>query len=195
MSQDAVRQRFLEINGVHPMTAEDDEYVTKQFRVLTELCAEAGRDVAEVRQLMLDRKLPMPGYLRSDGAEMVSPDHFALADRLGIDSVRRWFVEQFENAAEGNEEWDSYLSGRNVCLYSVTPATIRRKGQLLEAIDTATDPAELRKLSDELDELEPQFTAYDRLRFGGPVSRDTHITAVRARLGSHVGAADAVGED
>jgi hypothetical protein len=195
MSQDAVRQRFLEINGVHPMTAEDDEYVTKQFRVLTDLCAEACREVAEVRQLMLDRKLPMPGYLRSDGAEMVSPDHFALADRLGIDNVRRWFVEQFGTAAEGNEEWDSYLSGRNVCLHSVTPATIKRKGQLLAAIDTATNPSELRKLSDELDELEPQFTAYDRLRFGGPLSRDTHITAVRARLGSHVGAADTVGED
>ena len=182
MSQDAVRQRYLEINGIHPMTSEDDEYVTKQFRVLTELCAEAGRDVAEVRQLMLDHKLPMPGYLRSDGAEMVPADLFTLADRLGIDNVRQWFVAQWENDAEGNDAWNSYLSGRNVCLHSVTPAAMQRKDQLIQAINAATEPDDLRKLSDELDRLEPEFAPYDRLRFGGPVSRDTYITAVRDRL-------------
>ncbi|MFE6855962.1 hypothetical protein ACFVDH_34860, partial [Streptomyces sp. NPDC057674] len=31
-----------------------------------------------------------------------------------------------------------------------------------------------------LDALEPAFTAYDRLRFGGPTSRDTCVDAPRA---------------
>lgn len=179
MSRAAVRQRFLEINGVHPMTAEDDAYVTKQFRVLDELCAEYGRDADDVRTLMLAGKLPMPGYLRSDGAEMVPADLFALADRAGIDNLRQWFVAQWADAAEGNDEWEAYLSGQYVCLHSVTPATIRRKGELVAAIDATADPVQLKSLVDELDALEPEFTGYDRLRFDGPVSRDTHIAAYR----------------
>ncbi|WP_428833164.1 DUF6058 family natural product biosynthesis protein [Micromonospora coerulea] len=41
--------------------------------------------------------------------------------------------------------------------------------------------ARLHALVDDLDALEPAFTGYDRLRFGGPTSRDTCIDAVRAR--------------
>ncbi len=169
MSREAVRQRFLEINGDHPMSAEDDAYVTRQFRVLEELCAEQGRDVDDVRQLMLKNELPMPGYLRSDGAEMVPADLFALADQS--DDLQSWFVAQWADVAEGKEEWEAYLSGQYVCLHSVTPATIKRKAELIEAI---------KALVDELDELEPEFTAYDRLRFDGPVSRDTYINSFRA---------------
>jgi hypothetical protein len=181
MSREELRQRYLEINGVHPMSEADDAYVTRQFRVLDDLCTEQGRDIETVRHLMLDGELPMPGYLRSDGAEMVPADLFVLADKHG-DGLREWFVTQWSDVATGNEEWDSYLSGQYVCLHSVTPATIQRKDQLMRAIGSTTDPAELKPLVDELDELEPEFTAYDRLRFDGPVSRDTHITAVRTRL-------------
>jgi hypothetical protein len=181
MSRAAVRQRFLEINGVHPMTAEDDAYVTRQFRVLDELCAEYERDADEVRVLMLAGKLPMPGYLRGDGAEMVPTDLFALADRVGIDTLRQWFVAHWVDEAEGNDEWKDYVSGQSVCLHSVSPATIRRKGELIAAIDATEDPVELKPFVDELDALEPEFTGYDRLRFGGPVSRDTHITAYRQK--------------
>jgi hypothetical protein len=182
MTQEAVAARFREINGDHPMSAEDDAYVSRQFRVLTELCAEYGRDVDDVRALMLAGKLPMPGYLRSDGAEMVPADLFALADRVGLDELHDWFVAQWQDVADGKDEWEAYLSGQYVCLHSVTPATIQRKDQLIKAIDAGPDPAELKLLVDELDELEPDFTGYDRLRFNGPVSRDTHITALRARL-------------
>lgn len=182
MTQEALAARFREINGVHPMSAEDDAYVSRQFRVLTELCAEHGRDVTEVRGLMLAGQLPLPGYLRSDAAEMVPADLFELADRAGPDDLRDWFVAQWQDVAEGNEEWESYLTGQTVCLHSVSPATLQRKVELMKAIDATADPVELKPLVDELDELEPDFTAYDRLRFGGPVSRDTHITAVRARL-------------
>ncbi|MEU4390341.1 DUF6058 family natural product biosynthesis protein [Kribbella sp. NPDC023855] len=179
MSRAAVRQRYLEINGVHPMTADDDAYVTRQFRVLDELCAEHGRDADAVRALMLAEKLPLPSYLRSDGAEMVPADYFALADQVGIDELQDWFVGHWADVAEGNEEWEAYLSGQYVCLHSVSPATIRRKGELVAAIDAAADPVEAKPFVDELDALEPEFTGYDRLRFGGPVSRDTHITAYR----------------
>ncbi|GAA1591881.1 hypothetical protein GCM10009789_52490 [Kribbella sancticallisti] len=178
MSREAIKQRFLEINGDHPMTAEDDAYVTRQFRVLDELCAEQGRDANEARRLMLAGKLPMPGYLRSDGAEMVPADLFALADQT--DELQAWFVAQWSDVAEGNDEWAAYLSGRYVCLHSVTPTTIKRKGQLIEAIKATTDPVDLKPLVDELDELEPEFTAYDRLRFGGPVSRDVYINPFKS---------------
>jgi len=178
MSREELRQRYLEINGVHPMSEADDAYVTRQFRVLDQLCAEQGRDVEAVRRRMLDGELPMPGYLRSDGAEMVPADLFALADEHG-ENLREWFVAQWQDVAVGNDEWNSYLSGQYVCLHSVTPATIQRKDQLIRAIDSTTDPVELKPLVDELDQLEPDFTAYDRLRFNGPVSRDTHITTLR----------------
>ena len=85
-------------------------------------------------------------------------------------------------------EWDDYLSGRYVCLRSVTPENMRRKNELVEAISRelaapVVDSEEwlerLHLLVDELAELEPPFAPYDRLRFGGPVSRDTLIDDVR----------------
>lgn len=186
-----VAERFRELNGDHPMTAADDAYVSGQFAVLEELCAVTGRDPDDVRRLMLDRRLPLPGYLRSDGAEMVPVDLFALADRAGgPDRLEAWFTGHWADSAVGAAEWDAYLSGRYVCLRSVTPETIRRKDELTAAIGSAPeDPdagsvewsARLHALVDELNALEPAFTGYDRLRFGGPTSRDTCIDAVRAR--------------
>ncbi len=181
-------ERFREINGDHPMTAADDAYVSAQFVVLEELCAAQGRDADAVRRLMLDGRLPLPGYLRSDGAEMVPADLFALADEAGgVDLLEAWFTAHWADPVAGKAEWDAYLSGQYVCLHSVTPATIRRKDELTAAIDAAIDDpdapaAHLHALVDELDALEPAFTAYDRLRFGGPTSRDTCIDAIRARF-------------
>ena len=73
--------RFREVNGDHPMTAADDAYVTARFTVLEAVCAAHGRDADEIRRLMLAQHLPLPAYLRSDGAEMVPADLFALANR------------------------------------------------------------------------------------------------------------------
>jgi hypothetical protein len=42
--------------------------------------------------------------------------------------------------------------------------------------------ARLHILVDELESVELPFTGYDRLRFGGPTSRDTLIDAIRARF-------------
>ncbi|MFD8008933.1 DUF6058 family natural product biosynthesis protein [Streptomyces sp. NPDC058955] len=186
-----VAARFREVNGDHPMTAADDAYVSAQFVPLDELCAAGGREADEARRLMLARRLPLPGYLRSDGAEMVPRDLFALAERAGgTDLLEGWFVAHWDDESVGRAEWDAYLSGQYVCLHAVTPATIRRKEYLTGAISAAENApdagsagwtARLHALVDELDALEPAFTAYDRLRFGGPTSRDICVDAVRAR--------------
>ncbi len=185
-------ERFRAVNGDHPMTEADDAYVSKQFVVLTELCATQGRDADEVRRLMLARRLPLPGYLRSDGAEMVSADLFDLADRAGgPPRLEAWFTAHWADPAVAEEEWRSYLSGQYVCLHAVSPATIQRKDYLVAAIGAAPAAEDagserwsrrLHALIDELDALEPAFTAYDRLRFDGPTSRDTCIDAMRVRF-------------
>ncbi|HEY1175134.1 MAG TPA: DUF6058 family natural product biosynthesis protein [Phytomonospora sp.] len=109
---------------------------------------------------------------------MVHRDYLALPDEHGVDALPEVFGLEFL----------AYTSGRYVCLKSVTPDTIRAKDRLVVAIEAllaAPKPgdaawiAELHAAVDELDELEPPFTMYDRLRFGGPVSRDRCIDAVR----------------
>ncbi|MFG2607132.1 DUF6058 family natural product biosynthesis protein [Streptomyces sp. NPDC048514] len=185
-------ERFREVNGDHPMTDADDVYVSGQFAVLEELCAVHGRDADAVRRLMLGQRLPLPGYLRSDGAEMVPADLFALADEAGgVELLEAWFTAHWADPVTGKAEWNAYLSGRYVCLHSVTPAAIQRKDHLTTAIGAAVNEPDARSarwlerlhaLVDELDTLEPMFTAYDRLRFGGPTSRDTCIDAVRVRF-------------
>ncbi|MEU9090069.1 DUF6058 family natural product biosynthesis protein [Streptomyces sp. NPDC048428] len=183
-------ERFREVNGHHPMTDADDAYVSTQFVSLEELCAVRGSDSDAVRRLMLGQRLPLPGYVRSDGAEMVPADLFALADEAGgPDQLEAWFTAHWADPVAGKAEWDAYLSGQYVCLHSVTPATIQRKDYLTRAISAAADAADahsaqrlLHALIDELDALEPAFAAYDRLRFGGPTSRDTCITEMRARF-------------
>jgi len=185
--QAQVLARFVAINGDHPMTPADDKYVNSQFVPLTDLPVDAD----QIRADMLASRLPMPSYVRSDGVEMVPADLLALAERAGgVHDLPEWFRAQgWPDAATAEDEWRGYLSGRYVCLKSVTPTTMQRKDSLMTAIgDAKRDPrpdspewrSTLHALVDELDALEPTFTAYDRLRFGGPVSRDTHIDDVRA---------------
>lgn len=185
-------ERFRNLNGDHPMSEADDLYVTAQFVVLDELCAAHGRDPDEIRQLMLANRLPLPGYLRSEGAEMVPTDLFALAEKAGgIAQLEPWFTAHWPDPATGNEEWNSYLSGQYVCLHSVTPTNIQRKAYLTTEINAApNDPdagspqwsQRLHALIDELDVLVPAYTSYDRLRFNSPTSRDTCIIAMRTRF-------------
>ncbi|MFD4910849.1 DUF6058 family natural product biosynthesis protein [Kitasatospora purpeofusca] len=191
-------RRYLDVNGEHPMTEADDAYVDRHFAPLEPLCARHGRDPDEVRGHMLAGRLPLPGYLRSDGTEMVAPDLLELVDEAGgLAKLPDWFRGHWADREEGAEEYESYLSGQNVCLHRLHPVTMRRKAELVRGIaealgrpadgpsDRPTDLSALADLSalhalvDELDDLEPPFTAYDRLRFGGPVSRDTCIDAVR----------------
>jgi hypothetical protein len=74
-----------------------------------------------------------------------------------------------------------------VCLWSVTPETIRAKTAAIESIKSAVAALqagigtrdELADAVDRLDALEPPFTYYDLLRFGGPTSRQVWIDDVR----------------
>lgn len=186
-----VAARFIAVNGTHEMTAADDAYVSEYFLTLEDLCAARSMSCDEVRAHMLARRLPLPGYLRSDGTEMVPSDLLDLADQAGgIEQLGEWFIAHWPDRRLGEDEWNSYLDGQYVCLASVTPANIMRKDELVAAIELAlADPLpqsgpwteHLHSLVDELDELETPFAPYDRLRAGGPVSRDTVIDAVRAR--------------
>ena len=187
--QEQVRARYLEVNGSHPMTAEDDAYVSTYFASLSSVASARSLTSDDVRSSMLAGLVPLPSYLRSDGTEMVHADLLALADVAGgLAELPAWFRAQFDDEAVGKEEWASYLSGQYVCLWTVSPRTIQRKGVLTNRIATLLASPEplssawlalLHEAVDELDELEPPFTPYDRLRFGGPVSRDTMIDAVR----------------
>ncbi len=183
-----VAARFVAVNGEHPMTSADDAYVAALFVPLSELCAEWFVPADVLRQSMLDGQLPLPSYLMSDGSEMVPADLLELSEQAGgIEKLEDWFLSQWTDGQEAAGEWQGYLSGQNVCLRTITPDTLKRKNYLVEAISRATaEPqesqgwlADLHRLVDELDEIELPFTRYDRLRFGGPVSRDTLIDAVR----------------
>jgi uncharacterized protein DUF6058 len=184
---------YQKVNGSHPMTEADDRYVDEYYMPLQELCAAGAVDAEEIRGHMLAGRLPLPSYLRSDGAEMMHRDYLRLAEQAGgVERLRAWFLAQpWSSSAEAVAEWNAYLSGQYVCLKSVTPATIRRKAQLVEAIQVAVAAPEpdsepwrtrLHTLVDELDGLEPPFTDYDVLRFGGPSSRTICIDQVRERF-------------
>jgi uncharacterized protein DUF6058 len=155
------------------LTPEDVAYITANFVPLTDEI---------VRAHVAAGRLPGPAYVMDDGTEMVAPDHLALVERAGgIDALRDWF----EARAPG--EWDDYISGEYaVCLRAVTPEAIVRKGELIDRIEAllahGEPSAELAAAVDELDALLRPFAPCDRIRFGGPVSRDRHVTAVRARF-------------
>jgi len=190
--RNAVATRFYAVNGTHPMTPEDDVYVSEWYVELEALAEMAGIPAFELRRLMLADRLPLPSYIRSDGAQMVARDLLELPRRAGgYEHLPEWFGRQFPSGSDAIREWDGYLRGHYVCLRDVLPETIQRKDYLVKAITAALGNPEadnddwlqsLHRLVDELDELEPPFTAYDRLRFRGPVSRDTCINAVRARF-------------
>src|SRR5581483_9198970 len=64
--QTAVAARFEAVNGAHPMTPDDDAYVTEWFVQLEDLAASSGHDVDRLRELILADRLPLPSYIRSE---------------------------------------------------------------------------------------------------------------------------------
>ncbi len=190
--ESAVAVRFIATNGDHPMTPADDEYVTEWFAPLEEIAAQAGETVDELRRMVLSNRLPLPSYIRSDGAQMVTRDLLELRDRAGgVDRLPEYFASQFDDPADALSAWDGYLAGHSVCLRSVTPEGMQRKDELVDAIEAQLEQPEpgssgwlvdLHALVDELDALEPPFAPYDRLRFGRPVSRDRLIDDVRTQF-------------
>jgi hypothetical protein len=185
-----VEARYFEVNGRHPVTPADDAYLDRQFHTMETLCADRAETPDDVRAHMIARRLPLPSYLRSDNTQMFPSDYFRLADEAGgIDPLAPWFRRHWPDPDQAAEEWDAYLSGQYVCLTETTPRLMHRKDELTAQINAALEnPApesaewldHLHTLVDELDAQTAEFTAYDRLRFGGPISRDVLINDVRA---------------
>ena len=178
----------------------DRDYIRSNFVALDDLCRARGEDAEEVRAAFAAGRLPKPAYVLDDGTEFVARDYFALRDAAGgIDRLPAAFAERYGDAAarEAEEldppeaEWQAYLSGEYaVCLHQVTPENIARKVALMKRIERLLEDErpddtawreELREAVGELDSLERPFAEYDRVRFGGPVSRDRLIAAVRER--------------
>jgi hypothetical protein len=184
------------------LTEADRKYVEANFIPLDRAAHGHGDDPATVRELIAAARLPRPSYVLDDGTEMVPPDYFTLVDEAGgVESLRDVFVARYAAAAarEGvpldpaEDEWEGYLSGEyGVCLHRVSPETIARKSALVRELDALldnerSDAADWRQAVrtgvDELHWLERPFAPdYDRIRFGGPSSRDRLITDVRARF-------------
>ena len=184
-----VRRRYLEVNGDHPMTADDDTYVRARFQPV-------ANDAVLTR--MLTGELPLPSYLLADGTLTVPADHEDLADRIGGDRLHAWFVDFWPDEPErGEEEWADYLSGQYVCLRRVHPLDMRQKARMVDQAraaverlrDVPQDVASRAALGEAidaapdvigLDALLLPMTGYDRLRFDGPLVRDTWVTELRA---------------
>jgi RimJ/RimL family protein N-acetyltransferase len=184
----AVRDRFVAVNGDHPMTEADDAYVREHFVEAT----------PEAMEQMLAGRLPLPSYLLGDGTPMVPADHGALAEVAGgLDRLRRWFVAFWpDDPATGEQEWGHYLSGQYVCLRDVTPTRIKAKTERVAEAEAAVellrrdphDPIGRGLLGQAvdgvlgvpgLDAILLPMTAYDRLRFGGPTVREKWVDGPR----------------
>jgi RimJ/RimL family protein N-acetyltransferase len=188
MSIERVRERYREVNGDHPMSPEDDCYVRAHFIEVPDPDATFDRMVAG--------QLPLPSYLLADGTPMVPADHREPVEWAGgLDRLRPWFLDHWPADAQdtAEEEWAAYLSGQYVCLRSVTPLTIRRKTALVEQVRAAvavleqeprdaTARGSLGEATSKLDDLELPMTGYDRLRFDGPLSRETWVETPRERF-------------
>ncbi|MGH3336270.1 MAG: DUF6058 family natural product biosynthesis protein, partial [Nocardioides sp.] len=188
MSTHQVRERYREVNGDHPMSPEDACYVRAHFVEVPDPAATLDRMVAG--------ELPLPSYLLADGTPMVPADYLAPVEWAGgIERLRAWFLDHWPGDAQdtAEEEWAAYLSGQYVCLRSVTPLTIRRKAALVEQVRAAiavleqeprdaTARGSLGEATSKLDDLELPMTGYDRLRFDGPLSRETWVEAPRERF-------------
>jgi RimJ/RimL family protein N-acetyltransferase len=185
----AVHDRYVSVNGDHPMRAEDDAYVREHFVPAT----------PQALQLALEGRLPLPSYVLGDGTPMVPAAHGELAEVAGgVDALHDWFVAFWpDDPATGEQAWVDYLAGQHVCLREVTPVRIRQltervaeaaaavdllrrdphdaigRGMLGEAVDGVIGVAGL-------DSLLLPMTGYDRLRFGGPTVRERWVDAPRA---------------
>lgn len=138
---------------------------------------------------------PGPAYVLDDGREFYPHDYAELPINEGEFKRRLAAACAAEGmpALDAHETWLTYMEGTyGVCLHSATPENIGRKNALLQRIERlAAEPGErraawsreLKEAVDALDALERPFSPhYDRVRFGRPPTRDSHIAGVRARF-------------
>jgi len=186
------------------VTEPDDlAYVRANYATLAEICAAGKRSLVDARSLIGRRRVPGPSYVLADGTEMFPWDLFALLDETGDpEAVHAAFAQRMRagSIAQGvpctaedlDRDWQEYVAGTyGICLKLVSPESIARKARLLRDIDRLCAEPEpdapewrraLQVAVDELDALERPFARFDRIRFGRPCTRDTHIDAVRRRF-------------
>jgi len=163
------------------LTDADIAYVEREFVPLADVCAAAGHDLGETRARIAARELPSPPY---PGLEHVPADYFDLPDAAS-------FVAEY-TGADPEDNLAAYLDGTYfVCLRHPTPATIVRKGELVDELrELLAAPREgdagwrqaLRERVEELDGIERPFSPdYDRVRFERPPTRDELIAGPRRR--------------
>ncbi len=163
------------------LTDADIAYVEREFTPLAQVCAAAGRDLEETRARIAAGELPAPPY---PGLEHVPARYFELPDAAA-------FVSEYDGP-DPDDNLAAYLDGTYfVCLRHPTPATILRKGELVDELrELLAAPREsdrawreaLRTRVDELDDLERPFSPdLDRNRFGKPPTRDELIAEPRRR--------------
>jgi hypothetical protein len=184
------------------LTPADVRYITENFVPLDVLRAGRPETPEQLRALIASGHLPQPTYTLDDGTGMFPRDTLGLLDAAGSpEALRAHFAERLQCMARKHgeamtnahldSEWRSYLSGNyGACLRLLTPENIFCKERLVTRVTEAlARPApedaawceRLRADVDALDALEREFAPWDRLRFGGPVSRDRLITAPRSR--------------
>ena len=183
---EAVRARFVEVNGEHPMSEADDLHVRVHCEPVTD---------PRVLAAMAEGRLPPPAYLLADGTPMARPGHADVVEWAGgFDHLRDWFAQHWDGDAGpvADQEWERYLAGGYGDLRSATPAAIRRWRALADQADTARraldrDPRDplargsLHEAVEGLDRLLAPTTDYDRLRFGGATTRDRSVDDLRGR--------------
>lgn len=143
----------------------------------------------------VDPSLPRPAYQDEAGGAYVPHDYEAqetdrdrFFERLAAEADRCGLSLE---SVSLDDEWNAYWDGGySLCLKSASPENIARKIWLMERITASIAPpvttdaawvVSLENLVNELDALERPFCDFDRAYFGGPVSRDRLITAVRER--------------
>lgn len=186
----AVTQRYLAVNGEHPMTPADDAYVREHFVEASE----------ESLRLALAGQASLPAYLLSDGTPMVPPDHLVMVAITGDpDRVRDWFGSVWPgDEATGRREWETYLTGRLVEHVDADAVGIMRVQRCLAQARAALEVL-LRDPRDDdaraslweavnggvgirgLDQLLRPTTAYDRLRLGTEPLRTTWVDGINGR--------------
>jgi hypothetical protein len=136
---------------------------------------------------------------RTDLKSLFSADYLRAAARLRKSSPPDYEAEIASTSGAGSNlqeamdlHWRGFISGEyGVCLRVPWVPCMLRKGRLMRSIEElCSDPriedpgwrVHLRRSVDTLERLEMPFAQWDRIRFGTPVSRDTHIDAIRLRF-------------
>ena len=184
-----------------PLTEDDVHYIHTGYVPIEALCAGRALTPGLLQAWIAEGRLPQAPYVLPDGTARFPRDELALFDAAGgVDGMPELFARRYRGIAReygapasGEEiiaEWEGYLSGAYaVCLLEVVPENIFRKERLVARLGALlAEPrpldaawcAQLRDDVDILDTLERMFAPCDRVRFGGPVSRDRLITAPKA---------------